>query len=37
MATSGDPSAWNSSLPEQPSVVLVGGATIWTSGDDGIL
>ena len=36
-AASGDPAAWNTRLPEQPSAVLVRNATIWTSAEDGVL
>jgi len=32
-----DISAWKNSMPEQPDAVLVKGATIWTSGSDGVL
>lgn len=37
LAASGDPSGWMNETPEQPDHVLVRGATIWTSGPDGIL
>jgi imidazolonepropionase-like amidohydrolase len=30
-------SAWKSGLPEQPPAVVVRGATIWTSGPEGVL
>jgi len=36
-ASDGDPSAWASGEPEQPAVVLVRGATVWTSGPEGRL
>jgi len=36
-ASDGDPSAWASGEPEQPAVVLVRGATVWTSGPAGRL
>ncbi len=32
-----DTSAWNNPVPEQPEHVIVRGATIWTSGPDGVL
>ncbi|MDY7094286.1 MAG: amidohydrolase family protein [Acidobacteriota bacterium] len=32
-----DPEAWRSTPPENPGVVLVRGATVWTQGPDGIL
>jgi imidazolonepropionase-like amidohydrolase len=32
-----DISAWKNSTPEQPAVILVQGATIWTSGPEGVL
>ena len=32
-----EPSAWAVSQPEQPKSILVQGATIWTSGPEGIL
>ena len=36
-ATPRDISAWKNSTPEQPDAVLVQGATIWTSGSQGVL
>ena len=33
----GDPEVWANPTPEQPEVVLVRGATLWTSGPDGTL
>lgn len=33
----GDPSAWNAVPPERPAAVVVRGATIWTSGPQGVL
>lgn len=33
----GDPEVWANPTPEQPEVVLVQGATIWTGGPDGTL
>ncbi len=37
-AAMGDPTAWNiEGAPEQPAAVLVRGATIWTSGDEGTI
>ena len=33
----GDPAAWASGIPDQPASVVVRGATIWTSADDGVL
>ena len=36
-STPRDTSAWMNETPEQPAVVLVQGATVWTSGPDGIL
>jgi imidazolonepropionase-like amidohydrolase len=33
----GDPSAWRNSAPEQPAVLVVRNATIWTSGPAGRL
>jgi len=32
-----DISAWKNTTPEQPTAVLVQGATIWTSGPEGVL
>ncbi len=32
-----DTAAWKNTTPEQPDAVLVRGATIWTSGPDGVL
>jgi len=32
-----DTSAWKNATPEQPDAVLVQGATIWTSGSEGVL
>lgn len=37
LAGTGDPSGWMNTLPEQPDHVLVRGATVWTSGPEGIL
>ncbi len=36
-AATGDPSAWRNPTPDQPAVVLVRNATIWTSGPEGTL
>ena len=36
-ATPRDISAWKNATPEQPDAVLVQGATIWTSGPEGVL
>lgn len=33
----GDPEAWRVPTPEQPAVLLVRGATVWTSGPQGTL
>jgi len=36
-AAAADPTAWSSPIPEQPAVVLVQDATVWTSGPEGRL
>ena len=36
-AHAGDPEAWRAERPEQPEAVLIQGATLWTSGPQGIL
>ena len=37
LATGFEPSAWMVTTPEQPGVLLVRGATVWTSGPEGRL
>ena len=32
-----EPSSWDAETPEQPEVLLVRGATVWTSGPQGVL
>lgn len=36
-STVGDPDAWHTPQPEQPSALLIQNATIWTSGSAGVI